>query len=257
VTAAPNPGYKFSKWLVNDAVVSTTPDYTFTVTGDVSLVAKFKPVFTVVVTADPAEGGEVEADPFYESGELAKLKAKPNTGWSFVNWTQNGTPVSTATNFQFNVTGNRELVGHFARGNRIDVSAEPANGGTVAGGGVHGAGEMVNLQADANPGYVFLNWTEAGVPVSDSASFSFSSSASRVLVANFIAQPGLISTLTSPGVITFSWPAGATGWVLQESFDMSLGSWTDSTRPVTVVGGQKQVTFTSPTGACFLRLIHR
>lgn len=256
VSATPNAGYKFSKWLDGDAIVSTARDYTFTVTGDRALVAKFKPVYTLVVSADPETGGEVEADQFYESGELAKLKAKPNPGWSFVNWTQNGTPVSTATNFQFNVTGNRELVGHFARGHRIDIIAEPANGGTVTGGGVWGAGEMVNLQATAFPGYVFLSWSENGESVSDWADYKFASTTSRVLVANFIAQPGLASTMAVPGVVTVSWPAGAIGWVLQESPDLSAGSWADSTRPVTVVGSLKQVNIPQTNGGGFFRLIY-
>jgi len=254
VSATPNPGYKFSKWLVGDAIVSTSRDYTFTVAGNRALVAKFKPVYTIVVSADPEAGGEVEADRFYESGELAKLKARPNAGWSFVNWTQNGTQVSTATNFQFNVTGNRTLVGHFAPGNRIDISAEPANGGRVTGGGVWGEGEMVNLQATSFPGYVFLNWSENGEPVSGSADYSFTSNASRVLVANFVAQPSLASALGAGGGVTISWPAAASEWVLQESPDLNPGSWMDSTRPVTVVENLKQVDL-SPAGSGFFRLI--
>jgi hypothetical protein len=31
-----------------------------------------------------------------------------------VNWTQNEMPISTDPDFQFNVTSNRALVGHFA-----------------------------------------------------------------------------------------------------------------------------------------------
>src|SRR5689334_21087956 len=153
VTATANYGYKFSKWQDNGVTVSSARNYTFTVLSNRVLVARFKPVYYVTVAADPAEGGDVDADPNYELGELAKLRARANNGWSFVNWTQNGVQVSTDTDFQFNVTGNRELVGHFAPGHRIDISAEPANGGTVTGGGVWGDGEAVNLQAAANPGY--------------------------------------------------------------------------------------------------------
>ena len=53
----------------------------------------------MIVSADPPDGGEVEADPVYEPGELAKLKAKPHPGWCFVNWTQNGVAVSTDPNY--------------------------------------------------------------------------------------------------------------------------------------------------------------
>ena len=255
VSATASPGYKFSKWLVNGVSVSTRASYTFTVAGDRALVAKFKPVYTMVVTPDPPDGGEVEADPVYESGELAKLKAKPNPGYCFVNWTQNGVTVSTATNYQFNVTGNRELVGHFALGHRIDASVYLDIGGTVTGGGVWAAGETVTVEAIANPGYVFLNWTEASNQVSTAASYTFTADANRTLVANFIAQPALMPVL-SPGSVTVSWPAGASGWVLQENASMSLGSWTNSTRPETIVNGQKQVTISPPSGTGFFRLAH-
>ena len=255
VSATPHPGYKFSKWLVNGASVSTARNYTFTVSGDRSLVAKFKPVYTLVVSADPAEGGEVEADSFYEAGELARLKAKPSMGWSLVSWTQNGVPVSTDPNFQFNVTGNRTLVGHFALGHRIEVIAEPANGGSVIGGGVYPMGEMVAMEAVALPGYVFVDWTEGGMSVSTEAVFTFTSDTSHSLVANFVAQPGLTSSLSPLGVITISWPAGANSWVLQESPGLSPGSWANSTRQVTVIGNQNQVNIPAATGAAFFRLI--
>lgn len=256
VIATPNPGYKFSKWLENDVIVSLSPTNTFTVTNNHSLVAKFKPVYTLVLSAEPVDGGEVEGDPVYEIGELAKLKAKPFTGYAFVNWTQNGTPISTDPNFQFNITGNRELVGNFALGNRIDASVYLGIGGTVTGAGIYQTGASVALVATANPGYVFLNWTEAAVVVSTSASYSFASSASRVLVANFIAQPSVSLNPGAPGTLIISWPAGASGWVLQECTDLSLGDWADSVRTVIVVDNQKQVTITPLTGSGYFRLVH-
>lgn len=253
--ATPNDGYKFSKWLVNGAEVSLAQTYTFTVTGHRALVAKFKPVYSMVVSAEPPEGGDVEADPFYELNELAKLKAKPNAGHSFVNWTQNGIPVSDDEIYQFNVTGSRTLVAHFALGHLIRVSAEPANAGTASGGGVYLDGASVTVEAGANPGYVFLNWTENGNPVCTTPSYSFTSDASHILVANFIAQPALAATVTTSGVMTLSWPAGASGWVLQESPDLSAGSWIDSTRPVTAVGSRRQVTVSPLSGNRYFRLV--
>jgi hypothetical protein len=254
VIAVPSAGYKFSKWLDNGAIVGTSRTNTFTVTGDHALVAKFKPVYSVTVTAEPQEGGSVEADPFYEVNELAKLKAQPNPGYSFVNWTQNGMPVSTVTNFRFNVSANRELVGHFALGNRVDVSSEPVNGGTVSGGGIHGAGALVTVRACALPGYVFREWTEGGGPVSASPAYSFTSTVSRVLVANYVAQPGIGALQTQPDTMVLSWPAGANGWELLECTNLVLGHWTASPRAVEVVGGQKQVTIT-PSASGFFRLV--
>jgi len=185
VVAVPAPGYKFSKWLEGETVLSTSATFSFTVAGDRTLVAKFKPVYTLTISAEPADAGEVEGDPFYEVGELVKLKAKPNTGYSFVNWTQNGAPISDDPNFQFNMTGNRELVGHFAAGVRLDLSSIPPHAGTTSGGGVHPVDSGVTVTATPVAGYVFVNWTEAGTPVSSSESYGFTASSPRTLVANF------------------------------------------------------------------------
>ena len=200
VIARANSGYKFSKWLVNGAQVSTSRTNTFTVTGDRALVAKFKPVYSVSVSAEPANAGAVEADPTYEPGDLAKLKAQPNSGYCFVNWTQNGTQVSTDPNYQFNVTGNRVLVGHFAYGRMISATGYPGLGGTVTGGGVYQNGNPVHLVAASKPGYALLDWTENGNQVSTSESYTFTCTVSRALIANFVAgNPGLsVAVSASP-----------------------------------------------------------
>ncbi len=198
VIAIPSVGYKFSKWTVNGVTVSTARTNSFTVTTNRVMVAKFKPVYTIAVSADPPSGGAVEADSSkYEPGELAKMKAIPEPGWCFVNWTQNGVPVSTDPNFQFNVTANRTLVGHFAYGRRIDASAYLGVGGTVTGAGVYQPGANVTLVANAYPGYAFLNWTEKDTPVGTNDSYSFTCTTNRSIFANFTAA-STASTNSAP-----------------------------------------------------------
>jgi hypothetical protein len=256
VSAVPNPGYKFSKWLENGAQVSSTSSYQFTVTANRTLVAKFKPVYAVTVTADPPEGGEPEADPFYELGELAKLKGKPADGWSLVSWTQNGVVVSTDENFSFNVTGNRDLVAHYALGDRLDVLAEPKTAGDVSGGGVFAAGAFVTVVAEPRPGYVFVDWAESGTRVSTDAHISFTSVGLRILVARFVALPALALSRPDADTLLVTWPAGATGWILQESSDLSLGSWVETSRPIVIADGHSQVTVSPLTGRGFFRLAY-
>jgi hypothetical protein len=192
VIAIPNAGYKFSKWLVNSVSVSTSRTNVFTVTTNRVMVAKFKPVYSVTVSADPPNGGAVEADSSqYEPGESARMMAMPEPGWCFVNWTQNGLPVSSDPNFQFTVTANRTLVGHFAYGRRIDASVYLGLGGTVSGGGVYQPGNAVMLVAFANPGYSFVNWTENNVPVCTNDTYTFICDTNRTLFANFTAASTL------------------------------------------------------------------
>ncbi len=189
VTGTPAPGYKFSKWLSGSTVLSTSSSYTFTVADDLALVAKFKPVYTVTITVEPEGSGEYECDPQFEIGEAAKLKAVPNDGYSFLHWTQNGVPVSNDPRFQFNVTGNRELVAVFAEGERIDTSSVPPHAGQTSGNGVYPVGDQVVLTALPAPGYMFVQWTENDEPVGDSEILAFASDTGHALVAQFALAP--------------------------------------------------------------------
>lgn len=67
----------------------------------------------------------------------------------------------------------------------ITVSAAPAAGGTVGGGGAFQAATSQTVTATPNSGYTFTNWTEGGTIVSTSASYNFTLNASRNLIANF------------------------------------------------------------------------
>jgi len=266
VVATANPGYKFSRWQEGGVKINGAgSSYTFQVAGDRALVAVFKPVYTVSVTCDPVsvngDAFEAAADTIppagYEPGDKVIMEVNHMApGYSFVNWTENGVPVSTLTNFSFSCTGNRNLVAHFALGHRIDLSADPKTAGTASGAGVYQDGVTVPLLAEAKPGYVFTQWTEGGIQVSTDPAYNFTSTANRTLVANFIALPSISISSPAPGTITVSWPSGAAGWVLDESPDLGPGSWAESTRPFVIVGTQKQVTITDPTGAGFFRLKH-
>jgi hypothetical protein len=254
VVATPHPGYKFSKWQVNGNTVSTSASYTFTVTAGLTLVAKFKPVYEMTVTANPPEGGNPEADPFYELGELAKLKAKPEDGWSLVNWTENGVVVSTDEDFSFNVTGNRGLVANYALGHRIDLAADPKTAGDVSGAGVFQTGTSVTVTAAPRPGYAFIEWTEAGNSVSTELDYTFTLSGARNLVARFIALPALTSTPGPvPGQIILTWP-DVPNWVLKES--AGLDTWSTTTRTITTQNGQNSVTIGAAERRSFFKLAY-
>ena len=67
----------------------------------------------------------------------------------------------------------------------IAASVNPANTGTITGAGTYMPGETATLTATANAGYVFANWTEGGNVVSQNATYSFTVTTARDLVANF------------------------------------------------------------------------
>jgi hypothetical protein len=83
------------------------------------------------------------------------------------------------------------------------VLANPANAGSVTGGGTFAAGSSVTVTATANSGYAFANWTENGIVQSISSNYNFTLAANRDLVANFTAN------LVTYIVATQSLPANA------------------------------------------------
>ena len=85
----------------------------------------------ITVTVNPTGGGTVTGTGYYEGGTLCTLTAIPNEGFSFLNWTENGTQVSTNPHYTFTVSGNRNLVANFQTQYTINTSANPAYGGTV------------------------------------------------------------------------------------------------------------------------------
>lgn len=68
----------------------------------------------------------------------------------------------------------------------INVTANPADGGIVSGGGNYELGDDCTLTATANEGYIFVYWTDNGEVVSTDAEYTFMVIASKELVANFV-----------------------------------------------------------------------
>jgi hypothetical protein len=57
--------------------------------------------------------GEVQGGGYYFTEEQVTVSATANEGYRFVNWTENGTEVSTSANYVFNAGSNRTLMAHF------------------------------------------------------------------------------------------------------------------------------------------------
>ena len=118
LTANPNAGYTFIVWTENETQVSTDASYTFTAKNDRLLIAHFQQqLYTINVTHLPSAGGSVTGGGSFTYGNSCSVTATPNSGFHFVNWTENGTQVSTNATYTFNVTDSRDLVANFVLDN--------------------------------------------------------------------------------------------------------------------------------------------
>ena len=202
VTATPNAGYTFVNWMENGNVVSTNAVYTFNVTGNHYLTANFQAQpqnYTVSVSANPTNGGTVSGGGTYQQGQSCTVHATANTGYTFTNWTENGNVVSTNANYSFTVNSNRTLVANFTvQSYTITATADPTDGGTVAGGGTFNYGQSCTLTATPATGYNFVRWTKNGQQVSTNANYTFNVTESAAFVAQFQLQSCAVFTSAYP-----------------------------------------------------------
>lgn len=139
----------------------------------------------------------------------------------------------------------------------VAASVSTGVGGTIAGAGAYAVGTNVTLVATPSAGYQVVNWSEGSVPVSTSPSYSLVASAAHTVVANLsLIIPRLALPASVPGSLTVQWPANLPGWVLQESPDLSPGSWVPSAVPVNVSGANNQAVIPMSLGKRCFRLTH-
>jgi hypothetical protein len=244
VTASPASGYNFANWTVNGSVVSTSTSYTFTATGNQTLVANFTAVpctDTITTSASPAGAGTTSGGGTVSCNSSVTVTTSPTSGYTFANWTVNGTVVSTSASYTFTATANQTCVANFTCVDTITTSVSPAGAGTASGGGTVGCNSSVTVTASPASGYTFANWTVNGTVVSTSASYTFSATASQTCVANFTAIPcsftlssssasfGAVSTngsatvTASSGTCTWSATSGA-AWLHTSSSATGSGT---------------------------------
>lgn len=216
VTATAREGYHFLHWIADGNQVSANQQYTFTVSESLSLTAVFEKEtsepaqsFLVTVSASPEEGGTVSGGGSYQAGAFVEAAAAPNNGYRFVRWMENGSEASSNSRYTFSAAANRTLIAVFekvgqpsAKTYSVNVSANSPAGGTVSGGGTFAENNIVTVTANANSGYHFTGWFENGSQVSTNASYTFTVSADRTLVAGFTYVGGPTNPGGNPGTNT-------------------------------------------------------
>src|SRR6185436_17049504 len=108
-------------------------------------------------------GGTTSGGGSVSCGTSVTVSATPGSGYSFVNWTENGTVVSTTAGYTFTANASRNLAANFAAipcNATISTSSSPVGGGTTSGGGTVNCGTSVTVTATASTCYTFVNWTE-------------------------------------------------------------------------------------------------
>ena len=160
-------------------------------------------------------GGSVTRSPSagtYANGAAVRLTAVPEPGWKFSRWT--GSNTGTTAALSVSMTAHKSVTATFIEIVKYSATAtaSPLEGGTTTGTGVYNTGSKVTVKATPAPGWFFANWTEAGKVVSTAATYAYTATKSRGLVANFVRPANITSHAananlgTSP--VTFTWDTG-------------------------------------------------
>ena len=72
--------------------------------------------YQVTLTTSPSYGGMVSGAGTFSCGDQCTLTATPLDGYNFVNWTQDGSVVSSSATYTFTVESDMNLVANFAEG---------------------------------------------------------------------------------------------------------------------------------------------
>ena len=173
VVATPKPAYNFAGWYNGTTKVSSNASYTFAVTANISLTAKFT-IKTFTTTTANSTGGTASVNKSsVEYGGSAIWTATPSTGYNFSKWS-NGSTINPM--IVSRITANTHITPVFVL-KSYTVTWNP-NGGSVSPTSTtktHGStlGELPTptRAADAQYTYTFKGWftaTTGGTQVSAS-----------------------------------------------------------------------------------------
>ncbi|MCL2435540.1 MAG: InlB B-repeat-containing protein, partial [Lentimicrobiaceae bacterium] len=191
VTATTNDCWTFVGWWTQEGdSVSTNNPYTFVVTENINLVAHFEQyVYDVNLSASPSDGGNVTGSGNYNCGDTITVAATSYECWEFVNWTENGIPVSTEDTWRFEVTENHDLVANFIQ-KTYHVTVEHLTGGIISFGDTViscvSGGTLIIIEATSDSCHTFAGWwTQNNNFVSLNNPYSIYVTSDTTLVAHF------------------------------------------------------------------------
>ncbi len=180
----PEAHYHVADVLVDGASVGAMGSYTFAGVAAAHTISASFALDTYAIYTFVSGSGEATGGGACVHGATVDLTATPDTGWHFVNWTENGTVVSTDASYSFTASSSRILVACFAVDTHT-ITATVDGSGTTEGAGTYDYGSTATLTATPAENRHFTGWTEGGVEVSTSASYSFTVTGDRDLTAHF------------------------------------------------------------------------
>jgi hypothetical protein len=268
LAANPNPGYKFVSWskhgpgLIADTSVPLT---TLIVgAGHVTVIAVYE-LINYSINVKGLNGIQTGSG-VYNTNDVVSITSTPGPGYEFTSWSitgQGSVDSATSPSTKFTVsTGDCTIEAIYTL---IDysISTVGLNGTETPGPGAYNTGDIVNITATPNTGYLFHNWSTSGDgyitdPSSDDTNYLVNTSDS-VLTANYKAINYLINfnsvngVANSPGAYTIN---SNINLLATADSGYEFVSWTKSGAGTITNSSSASTQFTVGDGDCEISAIY-
>lgn len=266
--AKPVQGYHFKGWkeFHTNEIMSISPNWSFTIKKDMDLIGVFEkdeaPIeqFYINVNADPANAGYVVGAGTFPKGTRHSITAAAIQGYHFIHWTDSLNRI-VSTNLQYDLvvekdetyTAHFELDAPVIEEYNVTIITNPADKGSVSGGGTYKSGQTVIIVPSPVEGWAVDTVTASGGNLVDNGNGTYSIVVTRDLTIT-------VNFKEAIRYFTFSIVADADGLVRYKDINDAWSQWaerhevTASEKTIVTIAGKANRGYefekwVTPTGA--------
>lgn len=233
--AKPVQGYHFKGWkeFHTNEIMSISPNWSFTIKKDMDLIGVFEkdeaPIeqFYVNVNADPANAGYVIGAGIFPKGTRHSITAAAIQGYHFTHWTDSLNRI-VSTNLQYDLvvekdetyTAHFELDAPVIEEYNVTIITNPADKGSVSGGGTYKSGQTAIIVPSPVEGWVVDTVTASGGNLVDNGNGTYSIVVTRDLTIT-------VNFKEAIRYFTFSIVANANGLVRYKDINDAWSNWAE------------------------------
>lgn len=233
--AKPVQGYHFKGWkeFHTNEIMSISPNWSFTIKKDMDLIGVFEkdeaPIeqFYINVNADPANAGYVVGAGTFPKGTRHSITAAAIQGYHFTHWTDSLNRI-VSTNLQYDLvvekdetyTAHFELDAPVIEEYNVTIITNPADKGSVSGGGTYKSGQTAIIVPSPVEGWTVDTVTASGGNLVDNGNGTYSIVVTRDLTIT-------VNFKEAIRYFTFSIVADANGLVRYKDINDAWSQWAE------------------------------
>lgn len=233
--AKPVQGYHFKGWkeFHTNEIMSISPNWSFTIKKDMDLIGVFEkdeaPIeqFYINVNADPANAGYVVGAGIFPKGTRHSITAAAIQGYHFTHWTDSLNRI-VSTNLQYDLvvekdetyTAHFELDAPVIEEYNVIIITNPADKGSVSGGGTYKSGQTAIIVPSPVEGWAVDTVTASGGNLVDNGNGTYSIVVTRDLTIT-------VNFKEAIRYFTFSIVADANGLVRYKDINDAWSQWAE------------------------------